>query len=132
VGSRLTTAFMLAALTVLGLTGCAAITETAQRTATLGATTHTPGAGADLQGLLDAQAREQNILGMAMAARLADGTVVFKSSGTTDPAEETVWSLDTQSALGSITKTSAAVVIMQLVEGGSLSLDDTIETWFPG
>jgi D-alanyl-D-alanine carboxypeptidase len=68
---------------------------------------------------------------MAMAVRLADGTIVFRSSGHTDPAGEHAWSLDTQSALGSITKTFTAVVIMQLVEEGKLSLDDTIDAWFP-
>ena len=83
-----------------------------------------------LQELLDAQVREQGILGMVMAVRLADGTVVSRSSGYTDPAGEHAWSLDTVSALGSITKSFTAVVIMQLVEEGKLSLDDTIDTWF--
>jgi CubicO group peptidase (beta-lactamase class C family) len=39
--------------------------------------------------------------------------------------------MDTVSALGSVTKSFTAVVIMQLVEEGKLSLDDTIDTWFP-
>jgi D-alanyl-D-alanine carboxypeptidase len=88
-------------------------------------------AAAAMQGLLDGQVKEQSILGMAMAARLPDGSVVFRSSGHTDPAGENAWTLDTQSALGSITKTFTAVVIMQLVQEGKLSLDDTIDKWFP-
>lgn len=88
-------------------------------------------AGAALQGLLDAQVREQGILGIAMVARLPDGKVVFRSSGSTDPAIKNPWTMDTQSALGSITKTFTAVVIMQLVQEGKLSLDDTIDSWFP-
>ena len=86
---------------------------------------------ADLQGLVDAQVKEQGILGLIMAVRLADGTVISKSAGAIDPAGEQAWSMDTQSALGSITKSFTAVVIMQLVEEGKLSLDDTIDTWFP-
>ena len=88
-------------------------------------------AGAALQGLLDEQVRAQGILGMAMGVRLADGTIVFRQSGSTDPAGEDPWTLDTQSALGSITKTYSAVVIMQLVNEGRLTLDDTIDAWFP-
>jgi len=84
-----------------------------------------------LQGLLDQQVQEQDILGMAMAVRLADGTVIGKASGYSDPSGEEAWSVDTVSAIGSVTKTYTAVLIMQLVEEGKLSLDDTIDTWFP-
>ena len=84
-----------------------------------------------LQGLLDQQVQEQDILGMAMAVRLADGTVIGKASGYSDPSGEEAWSVDTQSAIASVTKTYTAVVVMQLVEEGKLSLDDTIDTWFP-
>jgi D-alanyl-D-alanine carboxypeptidase len=62
---------------------------------------------------------------------LADGTVIGKASGYSDPSGEEAWSVDTVSAIGSVTKTFTAVVIMQLVEDGKLSLDDTIDTWFP-
>ena len=86
---------------------------------------------AALQGLVDQQVKEQDILGMAVAVRLADGTVIGATSGYSDPSGEKAWSVDTVSALGSVTKTFTAVVIMQLVEEGKLSLDDTIDTWFP-
>jgi D-alanyl-D-alanine carboxypeptidase len=88
-------------------------------------------AAAAMQGLLDDQVRKQGILGMAMAARLPDGSVVWRGSGHTDPAGENSWTMDTVSALGSITKSFTAVVIMQLVQEGKLSLDDTIDKWFP-
>ena len=84
-----------------------------------------------LLGLLDQQVQEQGILGMAMAVRLADGTVIGKASGYSDPSGEEAWSVDTVSAIGSVTKTYTGVVIMQLVEEGKISLDDTIDTWFP-
>ena len=90
-----------------------------------------PDPGAALQGLVDTQVREQGILGMAMAVRLADGTVIFRSAGSTDPAGENAWTMDTVSAFGSITKSFTALVIMKLVEEGKLALDDTIDAWFP-
>ena len=68
---------------------------------------------------------------MVMAVRLADGAVIGAASGYSDPSGEEAWSVDTVSALGSVTKTFTAVVVMQLVEEGKLSLDDTIDTWFP-
>jgi len=88
-------------------------------------------AGAAMQGLLDDQVKEQGITGMIMAARLPDGSVVSRSSGATDPVTKTPWTMDTVSALGSVTKSYTAVVIMQLVQEGKLSLDDTIDKWFP-
>ncbi len=84
-----------------------------------------------LQNHLDQQVKEQGILGMIMSVRLADGTIITKTSGYTDPSGKVPWTSDTVSALGSITKTFTAVVVMQLVEEGKLTLDDTVDTWFP-
>jgi len=84
-----------------------------------------------LTDLLDKQVEMQNILGMAMSVRLADGTVVQVASGYTSPSRNERWSANTPSLISSITKTFTAVVVMQLVEEGKLSLDDTVDTWFP-
>ena len=83
-----------------------------------------------LQGLLDQQVQEQDIFGMAMAVRLADSTVIGKASGYSDPSGEKAWSVNTLSAIGSVTKTFSGVVVMQLIEEGKLSLDDTITPGF--
>jgi len=96
-----------------------------------GTTEKGPEMGQALQGLLDQQVQEQGVLGMAMAVRLADGTVIGTGSGYSDPSGEEAWSIDTVSAISSVTKTFTAVVIMQLAEEGKLSIDDTIDTWFP-
>jgi D-alanyl-D-alanine carboxypeptidase len=88
-------------------------------------------AGAAMQGLLGGQVKEQGITGMIMAARLPDGSVVSRSSGYVDPVKKTPWTMDTVSALGSVTKSFTGVVVMQLVQEGKLSLDDTIDKWFP-
>lgn len=84
-----------------------------------------------LQGLVDQQVEDQGILGMGMAVRMADGTILGTGSGFTDPEDLDVWNIETVSAVGSITKTFTAVLIMQLVEEGKLSLDDTVDAWFP-
>jgi len=86
---------------------------------------------AALQNLLDKEVEKQDILGMVMAVRLADGTVIWGTSGYVDPSGNERWSANTPSLIGSITKTFTAVVVMQLVEEGKLSLDDTVNTWFP-
>jgi len=84
-----------------------------------------------LTALLDEQVEKQDILGMVMAVRLADSIVIWGTSGYISPAENERWSANTPSLIGSITKTFTAVVVMQLVEEGKLSLDDTVDTWFP-
>ena len=81
--------------------------------------------------LLDQEVEKQDILGMVMAVRLADGAVIWDTAGHIDPSRTERWSADTASHIGSVTKTFAAVVVMQLVEEGKLSLDDTVDTWFP-
>jgi len=88
-------------------------------------------AKAALQDLLDQQVKEQYILGMVMAVRLADGTVIWSTSGYTSPSGRERWSANTASLIASVTKTFTAVVVMQLIEEGKLSLDDTVDTWFP-
>ncbi len=69
------------------------------------------------------------IPGTAVAASLADGEVVATASGEGDPGE----ALDPAAAfhIGSMTKLFTAALIMQLDDEGILSLDDTIEGWFP-
>jgi len=86
---------------------------------------------AELQDLLDKQVKLQEIPGMVMSVRLADGSVIWGASGYVDPTGNERWSANTPSLIGSITKTFTAVVVMQLVEEGKLSLDDTVNTWFP-
>lgn len=84
-----------------------------------------------LTTLLDEQVEKQDIPGMIMAVRLADGTVIWGTSGYIDPSGEELWDINTPSLIASVTKTFTAVVVMQLVEEEKLSLDDTVDTWFP-
>jgi len=84
-----------------------------------------------LTALLDEQVEKKDILGMVMAVRLPEGTVIWGTSGYTSPSGKERWTANTVSFLASVTKTFTAVVVMQLVEEGKLSLDDTVDTWFP-
>jgi D-alanyl-D-alanine carboxypeptidase len=88
-------------------------------------------AQAALQNLLDQQVEQQRILGMVMAERLADGTVIWGTSGYTSPSGNERWKANTPSLIASVTKTFTAVVVMQLIEEGKLSLDDTVDAWLP-
>ena len=85
-----------------------------------------------LTALLDEQVEKQHILGMVMSVRLADGVVILGTSGYIHPSGTERWSADTRSLIASVTKTFTAVLVMQLVEEGKLSLDDTVDKWFPG
>ena len=84
-----------------------------------------------LTTLLDEAVKKQDIFGMVMAVHLADDTVIWDTSGYVDPAGNERWSANTPSLIASVTKTFTAVVVMQLVEEGKLSLDDTVDIWFP-
>ena len=84
-----------------------------------------------LTTLLGEQVEKQDILGMVMSVHLPDGTVIWDTAGYINPSRNERWTANTASLIGSITKTFTAVVVMQLVEEGKLSLDDTIDTWFP-
>jgi D-alanyl-D-alanine carboxypeptidase len=88
-------------------------------------------AKAALQNLLAQEIETQQIPGMVMAERLADGTVIWGTSGYADPAIRERWSEHTPSLIASVTKSFTAVVVMQLVEERKLYLDDTVDTWFP-
>ena len=84
-----------------------------------------------LTALLNQRVEQQDIPGMVMAERLADGAVIWDTAGYVDPTGNERWSANTQSLIGSITKTFTAVVVMQLMEEGKFSLDNTVNTWFP-
>lgn len=69
------------------------------------------------------------IPGTALAASLGDGEVVATASGEGEPGAP----LEPDAAfhIGSMTKLFTAALVMQLDEEDVLSLDDTIDRWFP-
>ena len=62
-----------------------------------------------------------------------DGRHVFRlAAGTSDLSTGEPMRVDDRFRIASLTKTFAATVVMQLVDEGRLSLDDTVERWLPG
>lgn len=86
---------------------------------------------AALDDLVRAELDEQNILGLGVTVELADGSVLESSAGRVGPGEldEEYEVSSTKQVIGSITKLYTAVMVMQLVEDGAVSLDDSIDRW---
>lgn len=66
-------------------------------------------------------------------AQVSDGDEVIEArAGESRLGSGTPVDFDTRFRMGSNTKTFVAVVLLQLVEEGVLSLEDTVERWLPG
>lgn len=84
-----------------------------------------------LQAALDEDVNRLNLPGLQVSLETAEGLTWSGVSGTTDPERFTPLRRDHIIRVGSTTKTFTAVIILQLVEEGKLSLDDPLSTWFP-
>ncbi|MEB3356616.1 MAG: serine hydrolase [Synechococcales bacterium] len=82
---------------------------------------------ADLEAALDAT-RAPEVPGAAVAILSPDGDW-FGASGVSDLANNTPLQPDDRFEAGSITKTFIATAILQLVEEGQLTLEDTLTDW---
>lgn len=86
--------------------------------------------------MLDAQVLAQDAAqpGRAPGAVIvvfADGAKFVKARGVADLAGEQALSIDDRFEIGSITKMFTAVLLLQLHEEGTLSLDDPVARWLP-
>lgn len=84
-----------------------------------------------LQSALDADVNRLGLPGLQVSLQTAEGLTWSGVSGTTDPERRTPLRREHIIRVGSTTKTFTAVIILQLVEKGELSLDDTLSKWFP-
>ena len=84
-----------------------------------------------LQSALDMEVNRQGVPGFQAAIRTAEGQTWYGVSGTTDPERRIPLSRQHIIRIGSVTKTFTAVILLQLVEEGKLSLDDPLAKWFP-
>jgi len=74
---------------------------------------------------------EEGAPGAVVAFR--DGSRTLRlAGGFADTARKRPMSVDDRFRIGSVTKSFVAVVVLQLVGEGKLSLDDTVERWLPG
>src|SRR5262245_24617750 len=85
---------------------------------------------ANLQAVLDQGRAQAGIVG-ASAAVVGPGLVWTGASGLSDRASATRIRPETIFGVGSITKSFAAALILQLSEERKLSLDDTLGQWLP-
>lgn len=105
-----------------------------------------------LKDILDKAVSEHNVPGVAMVAEVPcegaeckdgemegvtyneeGGNFVWKlASGYSNLETQTPMTTDTRFRVASLTKTFVAMAVMQLVEEGKITLDDSVEQWFPG
>ncbi|HAT55045.1 MAG TPA: hypothetical protein DCW31_07395, partial [Lactobacillus sp.] len=77
------------------------------------------------------QLNEQEHFNGAMALVTPNETLFEKTYGLADFDSQTPFTVDTTSALGSVTKQFTAVALLKLVEAGKLNLDETLATFLP-
>jgi len=84
-----------------------------------------------LQSALDADVNRLGVPGLQVSIQTAEGLTWNGVSGTTDPERHVPLTREHIIRVGSVTKTFTAVVILQMVEEGKLSLEDPLSKWFP-
>ncbi len=92
----------------------------------------TPTLGDELQNALDQVVVEMGAPGATLAVALPDEPVWLGATGMADREAGLAMKPNDRFGIGSITKTFTASVVLQLQEEGVLSLDDTLESWYPG
>jgi D-alanyl-D-alanine carboxypeptidase len=87
--------------------------------------------GSALSGVLDEQIAMYGIPGTSAAIIFPDSSTWTYGTGLArlDPAQSAT--ADTLYSVGSITKTFVTAAIMEMVEEGSLSIDDPLSNWMP-
>lgn len=70
-------------------------------------------------------------IGLGISVRMPDGRTFRAAAGHSDPDGRAAYDgAATEQVIGSVTKLYTAVLVMQLVEAGVLSLEDTLDRWF--
>lgn len=85
----------------------------------------------DVQAVLDETIEREGITGLSLTIYSPILGRVSASAGYANADTQTPLETDDLTYVGSVTKTFVTTIIMQLIEDGSLSLDDTIDQWFP-
>ena len=86
---------------------------------------------AALQAVLDQWRTDVTAYGATLSVRVPSHDDIHLASGIDDRNPDTPMPTDGTFAAASITKTFVAAVALQLVDGGRLALDDTVEAWLP-
>lgn len=88
--------------------------------------------GDALQGALDYAVSSYNLAGAALLARSPQGEVWRGSAGYANYQYGVGWCAGLKNGLGSITKTFTSTALLQLVDEGELTLEQTVEDVLPG
>lgn len=88
--------------------------------------TSDPGIRNELDRILQSRQQLDGHVGLVSAVAFPDGTIWEGASGWSDPGTGDPIRTDHRLAFASITKTFVAAVVLQLVEEGVLTLDDTV------
>jgi D-alanyl-D-alanine carboxypeptidase len=86
---------------------------------------------AALQAILDEWRTDWETYGATLSIRIPDHGDIHLASGIDDRDPDTPMPTDGTYAIGSITKTFVAAIVLQLVNEGRLSLDEPVEAWVP-
>lgn len=95
-------------------------------TAALLCTAPLPASADALDDFVRAEMETRRIPGLSFAVVKGDRMVGQRAYGSADLEWKTSMSIDAVYAIGSITKSMAAIIVMMLVEEGAVTLDDTI------
>lgn len=87
--------------------------------------------GAELQAVLNNAVSDDGVPGAVMAVETPEGAWVG-AAGKADLATGQPMTANTQVRIASITKVFTAALVMNLMEDGYLTLDDTVDDWIPG
>ncbi len=84
-----------------------------------------------LDAALEAVAVQYESPGIAAAILTGDGRLWAGASGVADVGDQTPLQTDDAFKIASVTKTFTAAVVLQLVGEGTLTIEDTLEQWYP-
>lgn len=90
-----------------------------------------PQLAAALQAVLDSTVADGYIPGAVVAVNIPGRQTWVGASGFADRGAQLPMTPETRMRIASISKVFTAVVVMQLVEEGRLSLDQPLATWYP-
>jgi CubicO group peptidase (beta-lactamase class C family) len=87
----------------------------------------------DLQAYVEQVVEARSLTGgMSIGIMLSDGHVITASTGYAEVETQKSYTAQTPILICGITKVFTSVMVLQLVEEGRLSLDDTLDHWLPG
>jgi D-alanyl-D-alanine carboxypeptidase len=87
--------------------------------------------GSEIQNALDSRAGEIGAFGIGVGVARVGSTATFASWGVDGRNPDVPMTPTGRFRIGSVTKTFTSALVLDLVEQAELTLDETIEQWFP-